>query len=158
MIGWLYGVFLSLRTGSIDSKGGAMEAAAKPLIQKYGWVCGVLLLLPIKLLVMPFNDRESVCPLKPDTAWMRCRSSHIKAGMGLRRVPPLLFKLFAMPSKEGVKPHQKLIAAGTLLRSRHGWLFGVFLMGLYFRPKNRRHKKSAPKCAFLACVAKSRLV
>jgi hypothetical protein len=53
--------------------------------------------------------------------------------MGSRRVITFLFKLFAMPIKEGVKPHQKLSAAGTLLRSRQGWLYGVFLMGLYSR-------------------------
>ena len=135
-----------------------MEAVAKPLIKKFGWVRGALLLLSIKLLVMPFNDRVSVCPLNPHAARMQCRSFYIKGEMCSRRITPFLPKLFAMPSKEGVKPHQKLSAAGTLLRSRHGWLHGVFLMGLHSRPKNRRHKKSAPKCAFLACVAKSRLV
>jgi hypothetical protein len=46
--------------------------------------------------------------------------------MGSRRVITFLLKLFAMLIKEGVKPHQKLSAAGTLLRSRHGWLYGVF--------------------------------
>ncbi|KHT57668.1 hypothetical protein RJ41_01570 [Alteromonas marina] len=54
----------------------------------------------------------------------------------------LPLKLFAMPLKEGVKPHQKLSAAGTLLRSRHGWLHGVFLMGLHSRPKIAGIKKA----------------
>ncbi|AGV54118.1 hypothetical protein MADE_000001023175 [Alteromonas mediterranea DE] len=35
--------------------------------------------------------------------------------MALRRVNPLLSKLLAMPIKERVKPHQKLIAVGTLI-------------------------------------------
>ena len=38
---------------------------------------------------------------------------------------PSLPKLIAMLIAEGVKPHQKLSAAGTMLRSRHGWLYGV---------------------------------
>jgi len=42
-------------------------------------------------------------------------------------------KLSGIQIVEGVKPHQKLSAAGTLLRSRHGWLYGVFLMGLHSR-------------------------
>ena len=46
--------------------------------------------------------------------------------MGSRRVITFLLKLFAMLIKEGVKPHQKLSAAGTLLRSRHEWVYGVF--------------------------------
>jgi len=35
--------------------------------------------------------------------------------MALRRVNPLLSKLLAIPIKERVKPHQKLIAARTLI-------------------------------------------
>ena len=35
--------------------------------------------------------------------------------MALRRVNPLLSKLLAIPIKERVKPHQKLIAVGTLI-------------------------------------------
>lgn len=44
-----------------------------------------------------------------------CRSAYITAGMDSWRVFTFLLKLFAMPIKEGVKPHQKLSAAGTLI-------------------------------------------
>ena len=105
-----------------------MEAAAKPLMQKYGWVRGVLLLLPIKLLVMPFNDRVSVCPLNRHAARMRCRSFYIKGEMCSRRITPFLPKLFAMPSKEGVKPHQKLISVGPLIgAAKNDYMVRFFL-------------------------------
>ncbi|MBT3137275.1 hypothetical protein KL866_19705, partial [Alteromonas sp. ALT199] len=62
--------------------------------------------------------------------------------MGSRRVIAFLFKLFAMPIKEGVKPHQKLSAAGTLIEAAKD-VFTARFRGHNNHELNRRHKKSA---------------
>ncbi len=50
---------------------------------------------------------------------------------GLRRIAPPFLKLFAMPIKEGViaVPSETLHRKDAC-RSRHGWLYGVFLSHL----------------------------
>ena len=76
------------------------DAAAKPPWMALRRVTPLL----FKALVMPINEGVSVCPLKPYTAWMRCRSPH-------------------------------------------GWVHCVFQRA-YTHVLSKRHKKSAPKCAF----------
>ena len=52
---------------------------------------------------------------------------NIKAAVGQQRVTSSPLKLFAMPIKEGVEPHQKLSAAGTLIDAAKDGLTACFL-------------------------------
>ena len=83
--------------------------------------------------------------------------------MALRRAP-LPLQVFVLRRVKGVSVllsetlHRRDAVSELLHKSRDG-LTACFGWGFTPEVTNRRHKKSAPKCAFLdTCVSKSRLV
>ena len=95
----------------------------------------------------------NVRPVKPYTAGMQLLSRHGWVH-GVSSSPT---KSYFMHSKGVSVCPLKPYTAWMRCRSPHGWVYGVFRRA-YTHSLSKRHKKSAPKCAFLACVAKSRLV
>ena len=85
--------------------------------------------------------------LELSAAWMQLLSRH----GWLYGVPSSPTKSYFMHSKGVSVCPLKPDTAWMRCRSPHGWVYGVFRRA-YTHALSKRHKKSAPKCAFLYLV------